>query len=80
METSSKKEKKTEDRERDRRHSSVTVAEPELQQFNPTGRPGQISVRVRRAAALPLVSGPVHRFVELEYSGEPGVCGTRVSM
>lgn len=70
MDASSKKDKKTEEREKERRNPPVTVNEPDMQQFNPTGRPGQISVRVKRAAGLPLVSGPVHRFVELEYSGE----------
>ena len=70
METSSKKERKTEEKEKERRNPPVTVQEPDLQQFNPTGRPGQISVRVKKAVALPLVSGPVHRFVEVEYSGE----------
>ena len=68
METSSKK--KTEDKEKERRNPPVTVSEPDLQQFHPNGRPGQISVKVRKAVALPLVSGPVHRFVEVEYSGE----------
>ena len=36
---------------------------------SPTGRPGQVFVKIKKAANLPLVSGPVHRFVEIEYSG-----------
>ena len=76
MESSSKKERKTEEKEKERRNPPVTVSEPDLQQFHPNGRPGQISVKVRKAVALPLVSGPVHRFVEVEYSGErSGRCG-----
>ena len=33
------------------------------------GRPGQMSVKVMRGVNLPLISGPVHRFVELEFLG-----------
>ena len=30
-----------------------------------TGRPGQVFVKIKKAVNLPLVSGQVHRFVEL---------------
>ena len=73
MEMSSKKDRKTEEREKERRNPLAPAQEPDLQQFNPSGRPGQISVRVRKAVSLPLVSGPAHRFVEVEYSGESRV-------
>lgn len=40
------------------------------QPFHPSGRPGQVSVKVKKASNLPMLSGPVHRFVEVEYSGK----------
>lgn len=58
-------------RAEDKRSSpAVAVVEPDLPQLHPSGRPGQVSVKVRKTVALPVVSGPVHRFVEIEYCGE----------
>lgn len=51
--------------------AAENAAQEDVQKSNNvTGRPGQVFVKVKKAVNLPTVSGQVHRFVELEYSGK----------
>ena len=59
-----------EDKKREDRKSPDSATDPEQSSnTNHSGRPGQLCAKVRKASNLPLISGPAHRFVELDYSG-----------
>ena len=64
-----------EDKRKEDKKSSDIVTDPDRSgAAHLMGRPGQLSVKIRQVSSLPLASGPVHRFAELEYSGTLLLC------
>ena len=49
--------------------SSTAAGEQKQASKGAIGRPGGVSARVKRAVNLPLVSGAVNRYVEVDLSG-----------